>query len=390
MTATTGKKVIEKAHRLGFGLAGIAPAVPSPTLDTYLRWIEAGYHGEMGYLAREDRLARRKDLNVILPGARSMVVVGMNYHTTNVIAPVDGISRGRISNYAWGQDYHDVMLPRLKELGKFIEQEAESSEAASVAYVDTGAIIERSHGEQAGLGFIGKNTMLIHPRMGSYFFLGVVITTAELINDQGIDKKQMPGCGSCTRCIDQCPTGAIIAPYVVDARRCISYLTIELKGAIPRDLRPLIGDWVYGCDVCQAVCPWQRFAAESDHREVFGASDLNRALPPLPTLLTLSDEDFEAMFRGSAVYRIKRERLVRNACVAAGNSGDRTPGEYLIALLRDESALVRGHAAWALGRLGIGMAALRETLVDEDDPVVREEIRLALEYQIGDSANCAN
>ncbi|MBN1121368.1 MAG: tRNA epoxyqueuosine(34) reductase QueG [Anaerolineae bacterium] len=375
----TGQRIIERAHRLGFELAGIAPAVASPTLDAYLRWIEAGYHGEMGYMARPDRVARRKDLNVILPGAKSLVVVGMNYYTGGVDQAVGNESRGRISNYAWEQDYHDVMLPKLEELGQFIEQEVAAGEVRTRAYVDTGAILERGHGEQAGLGFIGKNTMLINPRMGSFFFLGVAITTAELVDHQGIDKKQMPDCGTCTRCTDQCPTGAIIAPYVIDARRCISYLTIELKGSIPRELRPSMGRWVYGCDICQMVCPWQRFAEGTPQQETFAAADIDRALPPLPALLRLSAGEFEAMFRGSAIYRIKRERLVRNACVAAGNSEDRALGEYLIALLSDESPIVRGHAVWALGRLGIGQEALRKALAGEIDQGVREEISLVLE-----------
>ncbi len=373
------ERIIERAYELGFDMAGIAPAVPAPTLDAYLRWIEAGYHGEMGYMARPDRIARRKDLNVILPGAKSLVVVGMNYYTGDIDQAVGDESRGRISNYAWGGDYHDVMLPKLEELGQYIEQEAGAEKVATRAYVDTGAILERGHGEQAGLGFVGKNTMLIHPRMGSFFFLGVMITTAELIDDQGIGEKQMPGCGSCTRCIEQCPTGAIIAPYVVDARRCISYLTIELKGSIPIELRPLMGNRVYGCDICQTACPWQRFAAESEKRETFSATSIDRALPPLPTLLGLSAGEFETMFRGSAIQRIKQERLVRNACVAAGNSGDRGLGEMLIALLRDESPIVRGHAAWALGRLEIGQEALQDALAKEDDPAVREEISLAVE-----------
>jgi epoxyqueuosine reductase len=369
------ERVKERARELGFSMAGIAPAQPSPELDAYLRWVRAGMHGEMGYMAREDRTARRRDLNVVLPGTRSLVVVGLDYLSLRLPEAVaSDPARGRISNYAWGADYHNVMLARLKELARFLEDAAGPIEAR--AYVDTGAILERSHAKQAGMGFTGKNTMLIHPRRGSFFFLGEIITSAALEPDE-VDPNGLPGCGTCTRCLSACPTDAFPRPYVLDARRCISYLTIELKGYIPAELRPLMGNWVYGCDVCQTVCPWQRFAEPTDEA-VFYPDNLNRAAPPLVDLLSLTEAGFARRFEGTPIERIGRARLVRNTCIAAGNSGLANMAPLLLSLLRDESALVRGHAAWALGRLGAGRDALRKALTREVDEDVQREIRAAV------------
>ncbi|NDJ53350.1 MAG: tRNA epoxyqueuosine(34) reductase QueG [Chloroflexi bacterium] len=365
----------EKASDLGFSMVGFVPATPSPELDAYLSWIDKGLHGEMAYMARPDRVARRRDLGVILPGAASLIVVGLDYASFNI--PQDMLAnptRGRISNYAWGgTDYHDVLLDRLKTLAGFIHFEA-SDHIDSKTYVDTGAILERSHAKLAGLGFTGKNTMLIHPRRGSFFFLGEIITTAELDYDPPVP---MPSCGSCTRCLVACPTDAFPKPYVLDARRCISYLTIELKGQIPLELRPLMGNWVYGCDVCQEVCPWQRFAKPTTITEFDGAS-IDDAAPPLADLLSLSEAGFKQRFDGSPIKRIKRERLLRNACVAAGNSGHARLSLELRDLLQDDSALLRGHAAWALGRLGGSKTALETALGRESEGWVKEEVAQAL------------
>ncbi|MCL4239430.1 MAG: tRNA epoxyqueuosine(34) reductase QueG [Anaerolineae bacterium] len=340
----------QQAAALGFTEVGIIPAAPSPRLDAYLRWIEAGMHGAMGYLARPDRLARRRDLNVILPGVRSLIVVALNYATGAIPSSVlSDPRRGRISNYAWGADYHALMTPRLETLAAWLREQS-GQEIASRVYVDTGAILERDHAQWAGLGFIGKNTLLIHPRRGSYLFLGEVLTTLPF------DAYDAPGretlCGTCARCLSACPTGAFPRPYVLDARRCISYLTIELKGAIPEELRPLLGNWVYGCDICQEVCPFTRkFSAPTGER-AFWPLTVQRAAPPLAGLLALDAEGFRARFRDSAIWRIGRERLVRNACVAAGNSGLAEFAPALDHLARqDESGLVREHAAWALARL---------------------------------------
>lgn len=342
-------QVLAKAAKLGFNLAGITPAEQSPQFDAYQRWIAAGYHGEMGYMARPDRVDRRRDPGVILLGARSLIVVGLDYQA---LLPADALSdpgRGRISSYAWGLDYHDVMTPRLHALADWLQAET-CREVASRVYVDTGAILERSHAALAGFGFIGKNTMLIHPRRGSTFFLGEIITTFQF--DAYDDPYPSPvqggvSCGRCTRCLEACPTGAFPTPHMLDARRCISYLTIELKGAIPVELRPMMGNWVYGCDVCQAVCPFNRFARDTPE-PAFAAEDLDRAAPPLLDLLTLTEVTFRQRFFGTPLWRIRRERLVRNACVAAGNWRGEDAVPALERLLTDESTLVREHAHWAL------------------------------------------
>ena len=348
------ERIRQQVRALGFSDIGIIPATPSPRLDAYFAWIEAGMHGAMGYLAREDRQIRRRDLNVIVPGVRSLIVVALDY-ATNAVPPdvLRDPRHGRISTYAWGADYHDIMTPRLEQLAEWLR--AESGQAIhNRAYVDTGAILERSHAQGAGLGFIGKNTMLIAPQRGSYLFLGEILTTLE------VDEYDSPGresmCGRCTRCLDACPTGAFPRPYVLDARRCISYLTIELKGSIPEELRPLIGNWVYGCDVCQEVCPFTRKFTRPSREPAFRPVNIDRAAPPLVDLLALDANGFRARFRDSAIWRIKRERLVRNACIAAGNSGLTEFAPQLDQLARhDESDLVREHARWALGRVQTAM-----------------------------------
>jgi epoxyqueuosine reductase len=301
-------------------------------------------HGEMGYMARSDRAARRRDLNAILPGARSLILAELDFHTLKLPDSIlNDPTRGRIAAYAWGRDYHEVMTPRLEELAEALGERAR-------VYVDTGALLERDHAQQAGLGFIGKNTMLIHPRRGSDFFLGEILTTAEF--DEYDPPARETQCGTCSRCLTACPTDAFPQPYVLDARRCISYLTIELKGYIPHALRPRMGNWIFGCDVCQTVCPWNRFAVQTLTTDFFPRS-ADRAAPSLAELLTLNESDFIARFGGSPVERIGLARLVRNVCVAAGNSQDEKLIPPLSRLLQEAaSSLVRAHAGWALVRLG--------------------------------------
>jgi epoxyqueuosine reductase len=366
-----------RARALGFDMVGVVPAQPGLRLAAYLRWIAAEMHGEMGYLARPDRLLRRRDLQVILPRAVSLVCVGMSYFTRRPPAAVNNDpSRGRISNYAWQQDYHEVMTPRLRELAKWLAQETGSAEVQSKVYVDTGAILERDHAETAGLGFTGKNTMLITPRRGSFFFLGELITTAALTPDA--PAVGLPSCGSCTRCLAACPTDAFPQPYVLDARRCISYLTIELKGWIPRDLRPLIGNWIYGCDICQTVCPFNRFATPTAERAFFPSVEdpWQETNPFLLDLLCLEEAEFRERFAGSPIKRIKRRRFLRNVCVAAGNWGSETAVPPLIELLDDAEPLIRGHAAWALGQIGApaGITAVQAARSRETDDTVRAEM----------------
>jgi len=367
----------EQARIEGFNRVGILTAGPARRLDAYLRRIAGGLHGEMGYLARSDRVARRRDPGIILPDVRSLVVVGLDYYSAALPPELAADpSRGRISNYAWNADYHEVMTPRLESLAAWLRVQPGAGDVRSRVYVDTGAILERDHGETAGLGFTGKNTMLIDPRRGSWFFLGVLLTTQALEYDPPPEARpDMTSCGNCTRCLAACPTTAFPEPYVLDARRCISYLTIELKGWIPRELRPLMGNWVYGCDVCQAVCPFNRFA-QPTAEPAFYPVDWTSAAPPLLELLALDEQAFARRFERSPIKRIKRGRLVRNACVSAGNWGGRQAVPALIALLADADPLVRGHAAWALGRIGGAEAgaALSHALTIETHDEVRREL----------------
>lgn len=355
-----------RAQTLGFNLVGITPARPAPHLLAYLRWIENEMQGEMGYMARADRVARRRDPTVILSGAQSLIVVGVDFSTLRLPESfLRDPTRGRIAQYAWAKDYHDVLTPHLEELAAWLKVEAR-------AYVDTGAILERDYAWQAGLGFIGKNTMLINPRRGSHFFLGELLTTAEFdVYDQPSRETQ---CGTCARCLAACPTNAFPQPYVLDARLCISYLTIEHKSAIPVELRPKLGNWVFGCDVCQTVCPWNRFAVQTLEAEFFPENQ-DCAAPPLAELLQLSEANFTARFARSPLERIGRARLVRNACVAAGNSQHPAFVPLLINLLVDESPLVRAHAGWALSRLdpAYASAELAQRLPAESDKAVQAE-----------------
>lgn len=369
-----------KAQALGFNMVGVVTAVPSPNLHAYLRWIDAEMHGQMGYLARPDRLARRQDLNVILPGVQTIICVGLEYSTIPLPPTIaNDPSRGRISNYAWGVDYHQVMTSRLEELAAWLKGQQPDSDAATKVYVDTGAILERDHAAAAGLGFTGKNTMLIAPQRGSFFFLGEILTTLAIDNWQ-LTIDSMPSCGTCRRCLDACPTNAFPEPYVLDARRCISYLTIELKGWIPRELRPLMHNWVYGCDICQVVCPFNRFSQPTQEIAFYPEGDgsleigdwekqkspisnlqspvWDVAAPPLLDLLSLDEARFAERFADSPIRRIKRARLVRNACVAAGNWGSETAVPALTHLLTDPEPIIRGHAVWALQQIGGAQAAL--------------------------------
>jgi epoxyqueuosine reductase len=317
---------------------------------------------------------------VILPGARAVVCVGLNYYP----GPLPGdlardASRGLIANYAWGFDYHDLMQPRLEELAAFIRAKTDGN-ATTRAYVDTGPILERAYAAAAGLGFIGKNTCLIHPRMGSWLFLGEILTDAELALTP---KTSRVDCGTCRRCLDTCPTGALIAPYILDARRCISYLTIELKGSIPRNLRPLMGNRIYGCDACQQVCPWQRFASLTRERS-FHSDEANRVAPPLAELVEMDDAAFRQQYADSPIARVGRGRLLRNAVVALGNWGDERAIKPLTQALQDTDPLVRGHAAWALGHTGgqAARATLRDALQKEPDAGARQEIETTLEMEV--------
>jgi epoxyqueuosine reductase len=293
--------------------------------------------------------------------------------------PEASSGRGWIARYAWGQDYHAVLGDKLKALVGFI-REIEGADIQARWYVDTGPILERELGWRAGLGWPGKNTNLINRRLGSWLFLGAILLNRELV----YDAPATAHCGTCTRCLVACPTGALVAPGVLDARRCISYLTIELRGPIPRDLRPLLGTHIFGCDICQAVCPWNRKAPESAEPAFLPRAGF-AALELIP-LLRLSDDEFRARFRGSPITRAKRRGLLRNVVVALGNLRDLRALPALEAALHEAEPVIRGHAAWALGRLGGSGArrVLHTALSSERDADVQEEMTLALTEVVGE------
>lgn len=371
-------RVRGRALELGFDLVGFAPAQPSDYEAFYHLWVEKGYAGEMGYLVRPDALARRADPRRILPEARSVIVVGLNHYARDLPEEIrHDPSRGLIARYAWGNDYHAVMVPRLQELVSYIEAETGRQVACKV-YVDTGPVLEREVAVRAGLGFFGRNTMMISPTMGSYLFLGEILVDLELEYDEPDTRGT---CGRCTRCLIACPTDAFVEPCVIDARRCISYLTIELKGPIPRGLRPLMGNWIFGCDVCQEVCPWVHRYSCPTGAPAFRPW-LRDAAPELLPLMEMTDEVFRARFRDSPVRRSRRRGFLRNVAVALGNWGDPMAVPALSQALEDHEPLIRGHAAWALGRIGGQEArrALESTREAENDTWVRREICVALDW----------
>jgi epoxyqueuosine reductase len=300
-----------------------------------------------------------------------VVVVGLSYFVLDPPAELwRDPSRGRIARYAWGLDYHDVMLPRLRELGDFVEQEAGRTVNRRI-YVDTGPVLERDFAAQAGLGFIGKNTLLINPRIGSYLFLGEILVDVELDYDEPapdggasclIDltglkdlsglgaSKRLGTCGNCTRCLDICPTYAFPAPYILDSNRCISYLTIELKGSIAPELRPLMGNWIFGCDECQEICPWVRRYSQRT-RESFLSYDPDWVAPKLIDLMKLDEAAFRARFKGTPILRAKRRGLLRNVAIALGNWGSPETLPVLEQALQDPEPLIQEHAAWAIERI---------------------------------------
>jgi epoxyqueuosine reductase len=328
-------EIVRRALELGFDACRVAASVPSAHGDAFRSWLRDGAAGEMQWLERGEE--KRCDPQLVLPGARSVIVVALNYWQG---AEPSGTG-GRIARYAWGDDYHDLMLEKLRSLDEFLA----SRGGVQKHYVDTGPILERDYAAEAGIGWHGKSTMLVDPKLGTWFFLGEILTTLDLAPDQ----PQPARCGSCTRCITACPTGAITDAHRLDARRCISYLTIELKGSIPLEFRPLIGDRIYGCDTCLDVCPWNRFASAS--RETAFAARPATAAMQLRDYLALSDEQFRTLFRGSPIKRIKRRGLLRNVCVALGNVGtiDDLPALERAAL--DAEPLIAEHARWAIERI---------------------------------------
>jgi epoxyqueuosine reductase len=360
------------ARGLGFDSVGIASAEPfSRDEQAAVQRVREGLMDGLPWYT-EERVRRANRPGVLLPGARSIVSLAMSYLTGEPRTKGSG-PHGRVARYAWGDDYHDVMKARLRQFCDGLSQRAGRPVATRI-FVDDGPMNDRAAAERAGIGWFGKNTNILNPTLGSWILLGNVVTDLELEPDPPLAKN----CGECVRCIDDCPTGAIVAPFVIDNRRCISFLTIELRGSIPRELRPLVGDWVFGCDICQDVCPVNRKAGGGNEPAFRQRHDF--AAPELLPLLEMSDEDFRERFRGSPIKRAKRAGLQRNVCVALGNIGDPVAVPALVKSLGARDALVREHAAWALGRIGGDEArsALRSALETEDDTAVRREIELCL------------
>ncbi len=351
--------------RLGFFRMGVARATPLPSPHRFDSWLERGMHGEMGYMARQ--AAKRRDPGLVLEQARTILVLACNYHTGDPLT--ENPLHGKISRYAWGDDYHHAMADRLKKLERFIR--AEEPTARSLSYVDTGPVMEKAWGAGTSLGWMGKHTNLITRDLGSWFFIGVVLLDLEL----EYDEPSKDYCGTCSRCISACPTGAIVSPYVVDARLCISYLTIELRGKIPRNLRPLVGNRIYGCDDCQEVCPWNRFAVKTEEPGFRPRSE--NCNPPLASLVEISNDEFSRRFRKSPIRRAGRDGFVRNVVVALGNSRSLDAVVPLARALDDASPLVRAHAVWAMTQIDSGDARrhLKTARLRESDPCVREEFQ---------------
>ncbi|ESZ20589.1 tRNA epoxyqueuosine(34) reductase QueG [Mesorhizobium sp. L2C084A000] len=360
-----------EARRAGFDAVAVTTPDAIPLAPARLaEFVADGFHGSMGWIA--ETLQRRGEPTVLWPQVRSIIVLAMNYGPDHdprgMLAKRD---RGAISVYAQNRDYHEVMKGRLKEIaGKLVARAGGDVKV----FVDTAPVMEKPLAEAAGLGWQGKHTNLVSREHGSWLFLGTIFTTAELVPDRA----EIDHCGSCRACLDACPTDAFPAPYRLDARRCISYLTIENKGPIPHEFREKIGNRIYGCDDCLAACPWNKFARAASEAKLVARDDLRE--PPLADLLGLDDAAFRAFFSGSPIKRIGRDRFIRNVLIAAGNSGDASLSGAVRSLLSDPSPLVRGAAIWALARL-VPDAEYSERaaagLNTESDEAVRDEWRLA-------------
>jgi len=361
-----------RSEELGFSAIGIAPAARPETLEFFRHWIREGLHGEMGYLER--RGPAYEHPAGVLTQVRSIVMAALNYGPGRPVSASEGLSTGRMAAYAQGQaDYHDILRNRLKQLADVIHHSRPGTRSRVV--IDTAPLLERDFARQAGLGWFGKNTMLINKWSGSYFFLGGILTDCELPFD---DPHLSSHCGTCTRCLEACPTDAFVAPHVLDARRCISYLTIELRGEpIPAELRPGMQDWMFGCDVCQQVCPWNRKARPTTVPELAPSEHLPRTAREF---LVLSAEEFDSQFRESPLARPGRNNMARNAAIVSGNRRDAEAVPALRQALKNDDPVVRGAVVWALGKIATPEARqlLQELQQTELDLQVLEEIRQAL------------
>jgi epoxyqueuosine reductase len=362
----------ERAAALGFASFGVASAVVPPGFDRFENWLDAGYSGEMDYLPRRREAYRHPDS--VLEGARSVVMLGLPYRDAEGPASQAGPGEGRIASYAWGtRDYHDLIRQRLDELAKALTKRVPEANVRGV--VDTAPLLERDFARLAGLGWQAKNTLLIDKRQGSYLFLAALLTDIELPPDEPHVAQH---CGTCTACLDACPTGAFPQPFVLDATKCVSYLTIELKGPIPQRHRTGVGEWIFGCDVCQEVCPWNRKATTTDEPAFRRQAERERV--DLVELLSLDEAGFRERFRGTPMKRAKRRGLLRNAAIALGNNPRPDGAAALIRSLDDAEPLIREAAAWSL-RFYPGaetIAALELRATTEPEAWVRETIKASL------------
>ena len=359
------EKIRRRALELGFDRLGVAPPDVGAAAGQFEQWLADQFDGEMHYMKRGE--AKRLDPAQVLPGVKSVICLMTNYFTTSrTLDFLKEPDTGDISNYAWHLDYHDLIQPRLRQLEDCLAEEFPG--CRTKGYVDTGPILEKPLAQRAGLGWIGKHTNLLTEGLGSYYFLSEILVDVDLPwSEAAIDH-----CGTCTECIDICPTGAIVAPYVLDSRKCISYLTIELKGPIPHEYRKALGNRIYGCDDCQIVCPWNSYAVTTEEP----AFQEREEVKGLIALMRLDEEGFRTRFRKSPVKRIKRRGLLRNVAVALGNSGRPEVVPVLTEALSDPEPLIRSHTVWALGELlgpeAVGVVESR--LQGEADPMVLSEI----------------
>ena len=334
------QRLVSFAREIGFDSCRVAACGSAPHAEAFRNWLNEDGHGEMGYMERGEE--KRCDPKKVLPDARSIVVLAKNYFQGGAVHRNAATAKtGRIARYAWGDDYHDLIERGLDKIDEFLREFGGQQKC----YVDTGPVLERDHAAEAGIGWHGKSTMLIDERLGTWFFLAEVLTTLELPPDEPVPDR----CGTCERCIKACPTGAITAPHRLDARRCISYLTIELKGSIPLELRPLIGNRIFGCDDCLDACPWNRFAQVS--REAAFSARPSTVGMPLRDYLSLSDDEFRVLFRNSPIKRIKRRGFLRNVCIALGNVGDLSDLAALERATADSERLIAEHAKWAIHQI---------------------------------------
>ena len=358
-------KIRLKALELGFEGFGVAPPDVGESGEWFQQWLAQNYDGEMAYIKRGE--AKRLDLDLVLPGVKSVICLSTPYFTTpRTLDYLDEPETGDISNYALNLDYHDLIQPRLRQLEAYLVEVFPGCQTKG--YVDTGPILEKPLAEKAGLGWIGKHTNLLTEGVGSYYFLSEILVDVAL----PLSEAAQDHCGTCTACIDICPTRAIVAPYILDSRKCISYLTIELKGAIPHEFRKAMGNRIYGCDDCQIVCPWNSFAVATEEP----AFQEREGVKGLIELMELDEEGFRSRFRKSPVKRIKRRGLLRNVAVALGNSGQMEAVPALTEALSDPEPLIRSHAVWALGEL-LGkevLEAVESCLMEETDDLVLNEV----------------